>query len=83
MKYTYTICFIILFCGMNCNNSGEKPTMYSQVVDPKRFDTEKGKTESCLLELKLLNLKLERLTKQKTQPSKAGVVHPITNSIDY
>jgi len=81
MKYTYTICLLILFCGMNCNNGVEQPTMYSQVVDLKRFDTEKGKTESCLMELELLNLKLERLT--KIQPSKTGVVHPITNTIDF
>ncbi len=81
MKYTYTICLLILFCGMNCNNGVEQPTMYSQVVDLKRFDTEKGKTESCLMELELLNLRLERLT--KIQPSKTGVVHPITNTIDF
>ena len=82
MKYTYTICLLILFCGMNCNNGVEQPTMYSQVVDLKRFDTEKGKTESCLFELELLNLKLERHL-HKIQPLKTGVVHPITNSIDY
>ena len=82
MKYTYTICLLILFCGMNCNNWVEQPTMYSQVVDLKRFDTEKGKTESCLMELELLNLKLERRL-HKIQPLKAGVVHPITNTIDY
>lgn len=82
MKYTYTICLLILFCGMNCNNGVEQPTMYSQVVDLKRFDTEKGKTESCLMELELLNLKLERHL-HKIQPLKAGVVHPITNTIDY
>ena len=83
MKYTYTIWLLILFCGMNCNNGVEQPTMYSQVVDLKRFDTEKGKTESCLLELELLNLKLERLAKQKTQSLKPGFVHPITNIVDY
>ena len=82
MKYTYTICLLILFCGMNCNNGVEQPTMYSQVVDLKRFDTEKGKTESCLFELELLNLKLERHL-HKIQPLKTGVVHPITNTIDY
>ena len=81
MKYTYTICLLILFCGMNCNNGVEQPTMYSQVVDFEKFDTEKGKTESCLMELELLNLKLERLS--KIQPLKAGLVHPITNTIDY
>ena len=82
MKYTYTICLLILFCWMNCNNGVEQPTMYSQVVDFERFDTEKGKTESCLFELELLNLKLERHL-HKIQPLKAGVVHPITNTIDY
>ena len=66
---------------MNCNNGVEQPTMYSQVVDFEKFDTEKGKTESCLMELELLNLKLERLS--KIQPLKAGLVHPITNTIDY
>ena len=81
MKYTYTICLLILFCGMNCNNGVEQPTMYSQVVDLKRFDTEKRETQSCLFELELINLRLERLSKK--QPSKAGVVHPITNTIDY
>ena len=83
MKYTYTICFIILFCGMNCNNGVEQPTMYSQVVDFEKFDTEKGKTESCLMELELYNLRLERLTKQKTQSLKPGFVHPITNIVDF
>lgn len=78
MKYTYTICLLILFCGMNCNNGVEQPTMYSQVVDLKRFDTEKRETQSCLFELELLNLKLERRL-HKIQPSKTGVVHPITN----
>ena len=82
MKYTYTICLLILFCGMNCNNGVEQPTMYSQVVDFEKFDTEKGKTESCLFELELLNLKLERHL-HKIQPLKTGVVHPITTSIDY
>jgi hypothetical protein len=82
MKYTYTICFIILFCGMNCNNGVEKPTMYSQVVDFEKFDTEKRETQSRLFELELLNLKLERHL-HKIQPLKAGVVHPITNTIDY
>lgn len=82
MKYTYTICLLILFCWMNCNNGVEQPTMYSQVVDLKRFDTEKRETQSCLFELELLNLKLERHL-HKIQPSKAGVVHPITNTIDY
>ena len=82
MKYTYTICLLILFCGMNCNNGVEKPTMYSQVVDLKRFDTEKRETQSCLFELELINLRLERHL-HKIQPLKAGVVHPITNTIDY
>ena len=82
MKYTYTICLLILFCGMNCNNGVEQPTMYSQVVDFEKFDTEKRETQSCLFELELLNLKLERHL-HKIQPSKAGVVHPITNTIDY
>ncbi len=82
MKYTYTICLLILFCGMNCNNGVEQPTMYSQVVYLKRFDTEKRETQSCLFELELLNLKLERHL-HKIQPLKTGVVHPITNSIDY
>lgn len=82
MKYTYTICLLILFCWMNCNNGVEQPTMYSQVVDLKRFDTEKQKTESCLMELELLNLKLERRL-HKIQPPLWRVVHPITNSIDY
>ena len=82
MKYTYTICLLILFCGMNCNNGAEQPTMYSQVVDLKRFDTEKRETQSCLFELELLNLKLERRL-HKIQPLKTGVVHPITNTIDF
>ena len=56
MKYTYTICLLILFCGMNCNNGVEQPTMYSQVVDFEKFDTEKRETQSCLFELELLNL---------------------------
>ena len=81
MKYTYTICLLILFCGMNCNNGVEQPTMYSQVVDLKKFDTEKRETQSCLFELELINLRLERHL-HKIQPLKTGVVHPITNSID-
>lgn len=82
MKYTYTICLLILFCGMNCNNGVEQPTMYSQVVDFKKFDTEKRETQSCLFELELLNLKLERHL-HKIQSLKTGVVHPITNTIDF
>lgn len=81
MKYNFTILMFILFCGMNCNNGVEQPAMYSQVFD--RFDTEKQKTESCLMELELLNLRLERHLKQKTLSPKPGVVHPITNIIDY
>ena len=82
MKHNFIILMFILFCGMNCNNGVEQPTMYSQVVDLKRFDTEKRETQSCLFELELLNLKLERHL-HKIQPLKAGVVHPITNTIDY
>lgn len=74
MKYTYTICLLILFCGMNCNNGVEQPTMYSQVVDFEKLDTEKRETQSCLFELELLNLKLERHL-HKIQPLKAGLVH--------
>ena len=82
MKHILILTFV-LFCGMNCNNRDEQPVAYSQVVDFERFDTEKGKTESCLLELELLNLRLERHLKQKTLSPKTGVVHPITNIIDY
>ena len=81
MKHNFTIMVFILFCGMNCNN-GVEPQMHSNTVVFDRFDTEKQKTESCLMELELLNLKLERHL-HKIQPSKAGVVHPITNTIDY
>ena len=81
MKYTYTILLLILLSGMNCNNGVKEPVMYSEVVDFDRFHAEKRKTESCLMELELLNLRLERLSKK--QVSKPGLVHPITNAIDY
>ena len=81
MKYTYTILLLILLSGMNCNNGVKEPVMYSEVVDFDRFQTEKEKLTTCLLELELLNLRLERLSKK--QVSKPGLVHPITNAIDY
>lgn len=64
MKYTYTIWLLILFCGMQCNNTTrnpEKPIGYST----DRYTVEKGQVESCLLELEHRNLILERLSKMK------------------
>lgn len=62
MKYTYTICLLILFCGMKCNNptrEHETPVAYS--LD--QYAVEKGRVEASLMELEYRNLILERLSK--------------------
>lgn len=63
MKYTYTILLLILLSGMNCNNSVKKEPLCSTGVNFDSFYVEKEKLATGLLELKLINLRLERLSK--------------------
>ena len=65
MKYTYTILLLILFSGMNCNNSVKDSPICSTGMNFDRFYAEKEKLTTALLELEYLNLKLERRSKHR------------------
>lgn len=70
------IIVLLLFSGLNCNHAPVKtaPVMVSAHIQVD-FSVVENKIDS-------LEKQIEKL-KQKTQEPEPGLVHPITNSIDF